>query len=116
MLLSLNSVFLFCNHRVLSNWDSITWRIESALIDAEIKLVTLHTAEDGDVEYQFDTDTKLPISAEDERAKIMGVYLTFLPKRPGDPLEWAIGYEIKFKKVHWIRCKKGSRNESIISS
>ncbi len=64
---------------------------------AEIKELQLPTAEDGEITYQFDTATKKPISAKDDRAEVSGLSLSLLPKNPGDQLRLAYSYELKIK-------------------
>ncbi|MFZ6769991.1 hypothetical protein ACO0LM_23295 [Undibacterium sp. Di26W] len=65
--------------------------------NAEIKPINLPTAEDGNVSYQFNTETKLPMSVSDERAEVVAVTFMALPKEPNTPLYWAFGYDIRFK-------------------
>ena len=64
---------------------------------AEQKTLTFPTATDGDVSVVMDMETRLPIGASDEKAKITFAGLTFLPKQPGDPLFWTWVYSIEFK-------------------
>lgn len=68
-----------------------------AAAHAEIRPIELPTAEDGNVTYQFDTNSKLPLSAKDESAEVMSVALSFMPKEPNTPLFWAFAYDIRFK-------------------
>ena len=62
------------------------------------KPVKLPTAADGDVTYLFDANTNLPLSAKDERAEVVAVALTFLPKKAGEPLRWNYLYSLQFGK------------------
>ncbi len=71
--------------------------VTQSIAYAEIKEITLPTKTDGDIKYLFDTNTRLPISAFDQKAKIMAVSLAFLPKEPNTPLFWAFTFEIKFQ-------------------
>lgn len=64
---------------------------------AEIKEVKLPTAEDGEITYQLDTQTKKPISAKDDRAEVSVLSLSLLPKNPGEQLRLAYSYELKIK-------------------
>ena len=64
---------------------------------AEQKTLKLPTAADGEVPVVVDTETKLPIGASDEKAKVTLAGLTFLPKQPGAPLLWTWTYAIEFK-------------------
>jgi hypothetical protein len=68
-------------------------------LHAEIKDIPLPTDADGEVVYQFDTVTKLPRSARDERAEIMAVSFAILPKEPGAAAFWTMVYGIKFSDV-----------------
>ena len=60
--------------------------------------VKLPTAADGDVYYQFDANTNLPISAKDDRAEVVAVALSFQPKKAGEPLRWNYYYSLQFGK------------------
>ena len=68
-----------------------------AAAGTDTKTIKLPTAADGEVFYQFDSKTNLPLSASDDRAEVTGVALTFLPKKGGEPLRWAFYYGLQFK-------------------
>lgn len=69
----------------------LLWRVPLVLLMilftqlslAAVKEIRLPTAEDGEVAYQFDTDTRKPLSAKDDRSEVMTLALTFLPKEAG---------------------------------
>lgn len=62
------------------------------------KVVKLPTAADGDVFYHFDPASNLPIAAADDHALVTAVALSFLPKKPGEQLQWNIIYSLQFAK------------------
>lgn len=70
-----------------------------------LKEYKLPTAEDGVIVFQMDDETKIPASVFDERARVIGGTFTFLPKKPGDPLQWTWQYSIQFstdKKIESV--------------
>ena len=64
---------------------------------AAVKVVKLPTAADGEVSYKFDAATNLPISASDDRAEVVAVAVSFLPKKKGEDLRWVYYYSLRFK-------------------
>lgn len=71
--------------------------LNSPTVHSEPKEIRLPTAADGEVVFQMDPDTRLPLSAFDEQAEVTKAALTFLPKEPNKPLHFTWQYELRFK-------------------
>ncbi|MDD1795405.1 hypothetical protein LRP50_19935 [Enterovibrio sp. ZSDZ42] len=65
-------------------------------VSAALKEYKLPTAEDGEIVFIVDDETKLPVSASDDMARVIEGALTFLPKNPGESLRWTWQYRIQF--------------------
>ena len=63
---------------------------------AAVREIKLPTSADGEVTYKFDTATNLPISASDDRAQVVAVGVSFLPKKKGEDLRWVYYYSLRF--------------------
>lgn len=64
---------------------------------AELKEFKLPTAADGEVGFLVDTDTKLPVGASDDKARVTLAGLAFLPAAKGEALRWTWRYGVQFK-------------------
>ncbi len=64
---------------------------------------TLPTAADGDVSFPMNPETRMPMSASDQKAEVTKAALTFLPKAAGQPLKFTWQYAIRFKTEAVVR-------------
>jgi hypothetical protein len=74
--------------------------------NAEINEFKLPTAEDGVIGFNINADTKLPVGAADDKTQVITAALVFLPKKPGEPLQWSWKYELKFKPSTIVKSVK----------
>lgn len=64
---------------------------------ADVRQIKLPTAEDGEVVYQVDTLTKKPMGARDDRAEVVNIAVSVMPKPSAARPDVFFVYGIKFK-------------------